>query len=647
MYVRQLLELIVERASSQRRTLADLYDPLMASLRSLESLGVTTDQNAVFLYPMVESSLPDDVLQIWQRRPEAGYQSGDNTGEPGSSQRLSNLLKFIKEEIRGAERLEFVRAGFKRPEKMQEKQEIQRRTSPIEAHLLNKSNNESCAFCDMSNHTSRNCNRAKQMTLEQRRQKATRAKICFRCLGRRHMARDCRSKFKCFVCGGRHVELMCSGRRQEIHENKADVREDNLEAPSTSMANQACSSEVLLMITALYNQANGKNNGIDSGQREDKSGKSKTNAGNIDKTNTKDLPLKSDFIRGYGSLCSHKEGGEGYTVTEANYTKAIEALQEKFGDSVLLTEMYVRQLLELIVERASSQRRTLADLYDPLMASLRSLESLGVTTDQNAVFLYPMVESSLPDDVLQIWQRRPEAGYQSGDNTGEPGSSQRLSNLLKFIKEEIRGAERLEFVRAGFKRPEKMQEKQEIQRRTSPIEAHLLNQSNNESCAFCDMSNHTSRNCNRAKQMTLEQRRQKTTRAKVCFRCLGRRHMARGCRSKFKCFVCGGRHVELMCSGRRQEIHENKADVREDNLEAPSTSMANQACSSEVLLMITALYNQANGKNIGIDSGQREDKSGKSKTNAGNIDKTNTKDLPLKSDFRRGYGSLCSHKEGG
>ncbi|UYV64985.1 hypothetical protein LAZ67_3002655 [Cordylochernes scorpioides] len=278
---------------------------------------------------------------------------------------------------------------------------------------------------------------------------------------------------------------------------------------------------------------------------------------------------------------------EGYTVTEANYAKAIEALQEKFGDSVLLTEMYVRQLLELVVERASSQRRTLADLYDPLMASLRSLESLGVTADRNAMFLYPMVESSLPDYVLQIWQRRPEAGYQSGDNTGEPGSSQRLSNLLKFIKEEIRGAERLEFVRAGFKRAEKMPEK-EIQRRTSPTAAHLLSQGDSESCVFCDMTGQKSRNCGRAKRMTLEQRRQRATRARVCFRCLGRRHMARDCRSEFKCFACKGRHVELMCSRGRGEVHEKKTEVKEDNLVSPSTSMANQTCSSEVLMMIAS-----------------------------------------------------------
>ncbi|UYV67536.1 hypothetical protein LAZ67_5001142 [Cordylochernes scorpioides] len=278
---------------------------------------------------------------------------------------------------------------------------------------------------------------------------------------------------------------------------------------------------------------------------------------------------------------------EGYTVTEANYTKAIEALQEKFGDRVLLTEMYVRQLLELIVERASSQRRTLADLYDPLMASLRSLESLGVTADRNAVFLYPMVESSLPEQVLQIWQRRPEAGYQSGDNAEEPGSSQRLGNLLKFIKEEIRGAERLEFIRAGFGRAEKMPEK-EIQRRTTPTAAHLLNQGDGESCVFCEMTGHRSRNCSRAKRMTLEQRKQRAAGAKVCFRCLGRRHVARECRSECKCFTCKGRHVELMCSRRRGEVHEKKTEVKEDNLESPSTSMANQTCSSEVLLMIAS-----------------------------------------------------------
>ncbi|UYV76985.1 hypothetical protein LAZ67_14002708, partial [Cordylochernes scorpioides] len=198
---------------------------------------------------MVESSLPEQVLQIWQRRPEAGYQSGDNAGVPGCSQRLGNLLKFIKEEIRGAERLEFVRAGFGRAEKMPEK-EIQRRTTTTAAHLLNQGDGESCVFCDMTGHRSRNCGRAKRMTLEQRKQRATGAKVCFRCLGRGHMARECRSECKCFTCKGRHVELMCSRRRGEVHEKKADARENNREAPSTSMANQTCSSEVLLMIAS-------------------------------------------------------------------------------------------------------------------------------------------------------------------------------------------------------------------------------------------------------------------------------------------------------------------------------------------------------------------------------------------------------------
>ncbi|UYV76932.1 hypothetical protein LAZ67_14002472 [Cordylochernes scorpioides] len=36
-------------------------------------------------------------------------------------------------------------------------------------------------------------------------------------------------------------------------------------------------------------------------------------------------------------------------LTEANYPKVIEALKDRFGDEVILTEVYVRQLLKLVI----------------------------------------------------------------------------------------------------------------------------------------------------------------------------------------------------------------------------------------------------------------------------------------------------------
>jgi len=92
---------------------------------------------------------------------------------------------------------------------------------------------------------------------------------------------------------------------------------------------------------------------------------------------------------------------EGYPQTAANYPKVFEALKDRFADKVLLTELYVRQLAQLVIANASKSRNNcLATMYDELESSLRALESLGVTTSQSAAFLYPLVESSLPESLI-------------------------------------------------------------------------------------------------------------------------------------------------------------------------------------------------------------------------------------------------------
>ncbi|UYV77428.1 hypothetical protein LAZ67_15000995 [Cordylochernes scorpioides] len=77
---------------------------------------------------------------------------------------------------------------------------------------------------------------------------------------------------------------------------------------------------------------------------------------------------------------------------------------------------------ELKIKPSNARRTTMTieNLYDKLESYLLSLYSLGVTQDQNATFLYPMVESSLPEELIQ------------------------------FLRQEVKGEERLNYVRAGF-----------------------------------------------------------------------------------------------------------------------------------------------------------------------------------------------------
>ena len=138
-----------------------------------------------------------------------------------------------------------------------------------------------------------------------------------------------------------------------------------------------------------------------------------------------------------------------YPQTAKNYPLVVAALKDRFGDKVLLTEVYVRQLLKLVIRNAGvskAQDLPLASIYDELESNLRALE---ITQEQSAAFLYPLVESSLSSETIQAWQRSSMSGYDD-DHSDKP-VDEHLKSLMRFLRNEVRGAERLLYVTAGFK----------------------------------------------------------------------------------------------------------------------------------------------------------------------------------------------------
>ena len=96
-----------------------------------------------------------------------------------------------------------------------------------------------------------------------------------------------------------------------------------------------------------------------------------------------------------------------FPATAANYPKAIEQLRDRFGRSDLLVQIYVRELLAMVMKNAISGRvkTDLPRLYDELEGKLRALESLGTTQEKFGDFLTPLVESCLPEEILMAWER--------------------------------------------------------------------------------------------------------------------------------------------------------------------------------------------------------------------------------------------------
>ncbi|KAJ8912021.1 hypothetical protein NQ315_003558 [Exocentrus adspersus] len=97
---------------------------------------------------------------------------------------------------------------------------------------------------------------------------------------------------------------------------------------------------------------------------------------------------------------------ESYPVVKENYNKIVEALKSRFGRDDIQIEVYVRELLKLIIGNATSQSKmAISSLYDKLETHMRALETLGVTSDKCSAMLFPLIESCLPEDSLRMWQR--------------------------------------------------------------------------------------------------------------------------------------------------------------------------------------------------------------------------------------------------
>ncbi|XP_071033106.1 uncharacterized protein [Parasteatoda tepidariorum] len=239
-----------------------------------------------------------------------------------------------------------------------------------------------------------------------------------------------------------------------------------------------------------------------------------------------------------------------------NYDKAIEQLKERFGRTDLLVQVYVRDLLSLVMKNAISGRSKtdLPALYDELEGKIRALESLGRTQSNYGDFLMPLVESSLPETVLIAYERS-----RSSDQ-GERS----LQKLMNFLQQEVKGEELVVLARAGFgtstKMKEPVAEKMDLSTTAALVSTTHVNTGKiNFICLFCGKK-HLSQDCYFARKLSLEERRKVIYNKKACVSCLKLGHTARTCRMKIRCIICNKNHFILMCPDREMKNNEPKTE---------------------------------------------------------------------------------------
>ncbi|CAG7817696.1 unnamed protein product, partial [Allacma fusca] len=135
-----------------------------------------------------------------------------------------------------------------------------------------------------------------------------------------------------------------------------------------------------------------------------------------------------------------------YHCTEENYDKAIQALKERCGNEDAITDMLMREIVQLVTSR---QKLSLTKLYDQLEGKLHSLESMGRKTKTDCDILYPMVEASFSEDLLRTWKRVQDRYKSDSEHNGE--SLTKLELLMQFLKEEAQREDEITLTLANVK----------------------------------------------------------------------------------------------------------------------------------------------------------------------------------------------------
>ncbi|KAI5753166.1 hypothetical protein M8J77_024212 [Diaphorina citri] len=240
---------------------------------------------------------------------------------------------------------------------------------------------------------------------------------------------------------------------------------------------------------------------------------------------------------------------ESFPATGEMYPEVIKALKVRFGRPDLLTELYIRQLLTIILQNVNSSRLPLSELYDTLQCHLRNLEILNVNTDNCGSILMPLVSSCLPPDLLQVWER-------SRNSTVDTQTSKdSIQSLMDFLRAEVESEQRLTMAKEGFgiavqsnqkgNKDYKEYRKPSPSKKSIPTASGLINMSPKISCLFC-RGEHKPQDC-KAK-MTLQERRKCVNESHGCYCCLRPGHRASYCRNRPKCKLCGKGHFAIMCS---------------------------------------------------------------------------------------------------
>ena len=252
----------------------------------------------------------------------------------------------------------------------------------------------------------------------------------------------------------------------------------------------------------------------------------------------------------------------GLPLTEANYFHSVALLLERYGKTHKLKDAHMRGLLN--IPSPTTKLSSLREFYDMVESHIRSLASLGQTSDSYGTLLVSIILQKLPSDIIRNLAR---------ENTSMEWS---LEALRQAVLKEITIMEATPQIDSTS--TESLNVTASFHTSTgkkSPTERPVF-------CVYCKGA-HKPAKC---ESVTDQQKRYDIIKNEGrCFNCLGR-HKVSNCTSKFRCRQCKQKHHTTLC---KPKENTDGKDAAKSTVHATLSSSQSKAITSPTCLLKTAI----------------------------------------------------------
>ena len=215
------------------------------------------------------------------------------------------------------------------------------------------------------------------------------------------------------------------------------------------------------------------------------------------------------------------------------YAEAVKLLEERYGDSIRLSDSYVAKLRAW--PRLSAGDVEALDKFTLFLTEANNATKGSTPGDFDHPITLRIIVEKLPSYLQDRWQRE-------ADRLTQQPKEIRFSDMVKFLTVELRVKRSALFGSRGT-------DSGRASEGSGPPQRHRVNAARvtetGRRCVFCGGA-HSVEACRGLARLSWPERRRAVMEARLCFACLGRGHRARMCRAPLTCDRCGAAHPSVM-----------------------------------------------------------------------------------------------------